>query len=137
MILRVVFDTNILYSAIRQPKGLPAKAVDLVVAGQVIPCVSDEVLEEYRDVLLREELDLHDRRAGAGCWKCFPTCPSASLPPHPWKSPKTRTTTASTNARMPLWPTTSSPVTPGTSQPYKATKIISARQLVELIERQK
>src|SRR5260370_41015390 len=62
MILRIVFDTNILYSAIRQAKGLPAKAVDLVTAGQVIPCVSDEVLEEYRDVLLREELDLHDRR---------------------------------------------------------------------------
>ena len=26
--IRVVYDTNILYSAIRQPKGLPAKAFD-------------------------------------------------------------------------------------------------------------
>ena len=59
--IRVVFDTNILYSVIRQPKGMPAKALDLVVQGLVIPCVSDAVLEEYRDVLLRPELDLRDR----------------------------------------------------------------------------
>src|SRR6266567_3480019 len=85
MILRIVFDTNILYSAIRQAKGLPAKAVDLVTAGQVIPCVSDEVLEEYRDVLLREELDLHDRRRRR-VLEVFSTLslhvtPTTSLPP--------------------------------------------------------
>ena len=60
--IRVVFDTNILYSAIRQSKGLPARAVDLVIAGLVLPCVSDAVLDEYRDVLLRPELDLHAGR---------------------------------------------------------------------------
>ena len=42
--IRVVFDTNILYSAILQPKGLPAKAVDMVVSG------------------LRPELDIHEGR---------------------------------------------------------------------------
>jgi putative PIN family toxin of toxin-antitoxin system len=62
MILRVVFDTNILYSAIRQPKGLPAKAVDLVTSGLVLPCVSNALRDEYRDVLLRPELDLHAGR---------------------------------------------------------------------------
>jgi len=31
--IRAVFDTNILYSAIRKPEGLPARAVDLVVFG--------------------------------------------------------------------------------------------------------
>jgi len=62
--IRVVFDTNILYSAIRKPEGLPAKAVDLVVSGHVLPCVSDALLDEYRDVLFRPKLDLHSDRRG-------------------------------------------------------------------------
>jgi len=60
--IRVVFDTNILYSAILQPKGMPARALELVASGVVIPCVSNAVMEEYRDVLLRPELDLHSVR---------------------------------------------------------------------------
>jgi putative PIN family toxin of toxin-antitoxin system len=60
---RVVFDTNVLYSAILKPGSVPAQAFDLVTAGLVIPCVSDDVLAEYRLVLYRSELRLHsDRR---------------------------------------------------------------------------
>ena len=60
---RVVFDTNVLYSAILKPASLPAKAFDLVTASLIIPCVSDDVLSEYRRVLHRRELDLNqDRR---------------------------------------------------------------------------
>lgn len=60
--IRVVFDTNILYSAIRRSEGLPAKAVNLIAEGLVLPCVSDQLLEEYRDVLYRPKLDLHSQR---------------------------------------------------------------------------
>lgn len=59
---RVVFDTNILYSAILKPDSTPAKAFNLVLDGLVIPCVSDDVLAEYRLVLYRPELDLHAHR---------------------------------------------------------------------------
>jgi putative PIN family toxin of toxin-antitoxin system len=60
---RVVFDTNVLYSAILKPGSVPAKAFDLITDGIVIPCVSDDVLAEYRLVLYRPELALHsDRR---------------------------------------------------------------------------
>ena len=60
---RVVFDTNVLYSAILKPGSIPAQAFDLVTAGLIIPCVSDEVLAEYWLVLYRSELALHsDRR---------------------------------------------------------------------------
>jgi putative PIN family toxin of toxin-antitoxin system len=59
---RVVFDTNILYSAILKPGSVPAKAFDLVAAGLVIPCVSEEVLIEYRAVLYRPGLDLQENR---------------------------------------------------------------------------
>jgi len=50
--IRVVFDTNILYSAILQRAGLPAAVFDLVSEGLLIPCVSPAVLAEYHDVLL-------------------------------------------------------------------------------------
>jgi putative PIN family toxin of toxin-antitoxin system len=59
---RVVFDTNILYSAILKPGSVPAKAFDLVAAGLVIPCVSEAVLTEYRAVLYRAGLDLQENR---------------------------------------------------------------------------
>jgi uncharacterized protein len=59
---RVVFDTNILYSAILKPASVPAKAFDLVAVGLIIPCVSDEVLAEYREVLYRSGLDLQENR---------------------------------------------------------------------------
>ncbi|SPF55337.1 conserved hypothetical protein [Candidatus Sulfopaludibacter sp. SbA4] len=50
--IRVVLDTNILYSAILQRAGLPAAVFDLVSDGLLIPCVSPAVLAEYHDVLL-------------------------------------------------------------------------------------
>lgn len=59
---RVVFDTNVLYSAILKPGSVPAKAFDLVLTGLVIPCVSEEVLTEYRAVLYRPGLDLQENR---------------------------------------------------------------------------
>ena len=59
---RVVFDTNVLYSAILKPGSVPAKAVHLVATGIIIPCVSDAILTEYRSVLYRPELDLNDNR---------------------------------------------------------------------------
>lgn len=59
---RVVFDTNLLYSAILKTGSVPAKVVDLVAAGAIIPCVSDAVLNECRAVLYRKDLDLNDGR---------------------------------------------------------------------------
>jgi len=50
--IRVVFDTSVLYSAILKPKSLPAAVFDFVTSGLLIPCVSPAVLAEYRDVLL-------------------------------------------------------------------------------------
>src|ERR1700737_4858399 len=59
---RVVFDTNVLYSAILKPGSIPARAFDLVADSLIMPCVSDEVLLEYRAVLYRPELALHEDR---------------------------------------------------------------------------
>ena len=62
--IRVVFDTSVLYSAVFKQTGLPAAVFDLVVDGLVIPCVSPAVLAEYREVLLeRPALRPHRQRA--------------------------------------------------------------------------
>ena len=60
--MRVVLDTNILVSACWKPGGLEAQVVELAVSGQVVACVSAEILAEYEDVLSRPKLaSIHDR----------------------------------------------------------------------------
>ena len=41
--IRVVFDTNVLFSAAFKRIGVPAQAVDLVTLGILTPCVSDGI----------------------------------------------------------------------------------------------
>jgi len=50
--VRVVFDTNILISAAMKPGGLEAKAISM---RELQPCISEEILAEYQEVLLREK----------------------------------------------------------------------------------
>jgi len=61
--IRVVFDTNILFSAAYKRVGVPAQILDLVVPGILTPCISDAVMAEYQDVLTRSNLQPHAERA--------------------------------------------------------------------------
>jgi len=61
--IRVVFDTNILFSAAYKRVGVPAQVLDLVVPGILTPCISDAVMAEYQDVLTRPILRPHAERA--------------------------------------------------------------------------
>jgi len=54
--IRVVIDTNVLVSALLQPKGLPAAVLILALSGQVELCVSEAVLAEYEEVIRRPHL---------------------------------------------------------------------------------
>lgn len=49
----VVIDTNILVSALWSSSGAPARAVGLVLSGQLIPCYDHRIMVEYRQVLQR------------------------------------------------------------------------------------
>ncbi len=55
--MRVVVDTNVLVSSFLTPKGHPRAVIDLWKTGQISLCVSEEILEEYLEVLAR--LGLH------------------------------------------------------------------------------
>ena len=61
--IRVVFDTNILFSAVFKKVGVPAQVLDFVTAGILTPCVSDALMAEYVEVLGRPILRPHAPRA--------------------------------------------------------------------------
>jgi putative PIN family toxin of toxin-antitoxin system len=61
--IRVVLDTNVLVSAAFKRVGAPGQVLDLVTDGVLTPCVSDEVMNEYLDVLQRPILLPHSARA--------------------------------------------------------------------------
>ena len=48
-----VIDTNILVSALWSKSGAPARAVGLVLSGQLTPCYDHRIMLEYRQVLQR------------------------------------------------------------------------------------
>ncbi len=52
--MKIVLDTNVLVSALLNPYGPPARILDLILLGTLIPCYDDRILHEYRQVLLRE-----------------------------------------------------------------------------------
>ena len=132
---RVVFDTNILYSAILKPQSVPAKAVDLIAAGLVIPCVSDDVLAEYRSVLYRTDLDLNsDRRR-----ELLGTFSAVSLHVNPTErlvisphQPDNRFLECAEAALATYLVTGNSRHFPAT---YRSTRIVSASQLLSLVAR--
>ncbi len=52
--MRIVLDTNVIVSALLSPFGSPARILDLILAGDLIPVFDDRILAEYRQVLARE-----------------------------------------------------------------------------------
>jgi len=52
--MKIVLDTNVLVSALLSPFGPPARVLDLILVGDLIPVFDDRILAEYRQVLARE-----------------------------------------------------------------------------------
>ena len=59
--IRVVLDTNVLFSAVFKSTGTQANLIRLIVDKQIIPCVPPATLAEYHEVLARPIL--HHRAA--------------------------------------------------------------------------
>ncbi|MCL2420513.1 MAG: putative toxin-antitoxin system toxin component, PIN family [Defluviitaleaceae bacterium] len=55
---RIVIDTNVIVSALLSRNGNPAKILDRVLVGELIIVYSEEILEEYEDVLYRPKLKI-------------------------------------------------------------------------------
>ena len=61
---KVVIDTNLIVSAVRSRSGKPAKIYDMAVDGEITLYLSNEILEEYADVLSRpkHKLTVEDQK---------------------------------------------------------------------------
>ncbi|MBI3950402.1 MAG: putative toxin-antitoxin system toxin component, PIN family [Acidobacteria bacterium] len=64
-LLRAALDTNVIVSAAIKPVGLPAYAVAVGVDQKFLICYSEEILEEYREVLARGKFRLPPKAVGA------------------------------------------------------------------------
>ena len=53
--LRIVLDTNVLVSAGLKPLGPQAEIMNLVMAGEIELCISEPMLTEYREVFSRRK----------------------------------------------------------------------------------
>lgn len=62
-----VFDTNVLVSSLltRNPDSATRLVVDAIVDGRIIPLYSEEILEEYEDVLRRPKFPFSDSSISA------------------------------------------------------------------------
>ena len=66
--IRAVIDTNVVVSAALVAHGFPAVVLDLVFAGDLVPCVSAAVLAEYDDVLSRPRIRVNLETAVDGAY---------------------------------------------------------------------
>ena len=55
MVFHVVIDTNVLVSSLLKRDSIPAKILDLVISGIIVPLFNEEILKEYAEVLSRKE----------------------------------------------------------------------------------
>jgi uncharacterized protein len=62
---RVVYDTNVIVSAVLKARSTPASVVAFALSGQVIPCLSPVILKEYREVLKRPKFGFEARTVDA------------------------------------------------------------------------
>ena len=52
----IIIDTNVIISAMLKKNTPPSEILKEVFSGNVIPVVNDEILQEYREVLLRKKI---------------------------------------------------------------------------------
>ena len=55
--IKLVIDTNVFISSFFNRDGNPKKIIDLWKTGQIILCISEKILEEYTEVLIRLGLE--------------------------------------------------------------------------------
>ena len=55
MVFYAVIDTNVLVSSLVKRDSIPAKILDSVISGIIVPLFNEEILEEYAEVLSRKE----------------------------------------------------------------------------------
>lgn len=55
-----VIDTNVVVSSMLKSSSLPGKVMDYVIDGTIIPLLNQEILNEYKEVLSRNEFGFEE-----------------------------------------------------------------------------
>lgn len=58
--MKIVLDTNVLFSSLLNPNGNPAKILNLILADKITLLYDNRILNEYCDVLKREKFGFTD-----------------------------------------------------------------------------
>lgn len=61
--MRVIVDTNIFISGLLSRKGAPAKIVDALLEGRILPVMSKETFAELESVLAKPRLEVYFKRS--------------------------------------------------------------------------
>ena len=59
--IRAVYDTNVIVSGLLRSEGIPAFLLDLATQGYIRLFLSEDILEEYEEVILRPKFDFSRR----------------------------------------------------------------------------
>ncbi|MBE6126866.1 MAG: putative toxin-antitoxin system toxin component, PIN family [Erysipelotrichaceae bacterium] len=50
-----VIDTNVIVSSLLRKDSIPGRIVDLTLLGRIVPLLNEEIIAEYKDVLMRNK----------------------------------------------------------------------------------
>ena len=64
MSIKCVLDTNIILSAVLSDHGYPARVYDAVIDKEIKIYITEEIIEEYKDVLSRDYFNISRERVG-------------------------------------------------------------------------
>jgi putative PIN family toxin of toxin-antitoxin system len=131
---RIVIDTNVLISAAIQPGGPPAQVLELVATRVVEMCVSEEVLAEYSEVFSRAKFAALDPDRVASLLVAIAeeatlVTPANRLVESPDESDNRFYECAAAAGAEYIVTGNARHFT----KPYRATKIVTARQLLALL----
>ena len=133
--IRVVLDTSVLVAAVISPNGPNARVFNLVAAGKIRPCLTEAVLAEYYLVFDYDRLQHLDRRRIARLRGLLQAAAMKVKPAGRLKVSRheadNRIYECALAARAHYIVTEN---TRHFKEPYKTTKIIKARQLLDLLE---
>ncbi len=130
---RVVLDTNVVVSAMLARRGNEARVVWLAQSGRLLPCVTNEILAEYDEVLHRPQFKVLDQNEVcgvlAGLGQGLMVRPAFSLAVSP-DQPDNRFLECAQAANAEFLVTGNKRHFPTT---WQDTRIVNARELLEAI----
>jgi putative PIN family toxin of toxin-antitoxin system len=133
--IRVVLDTSVLVSAVISPTGPNAQVFDLIVADRIRPCLTDALIAEYHRVFEYERLRHLSRRRIAKLRGLLEAVSVRAKPRGRLKisdhedDNRVYECAAATRADYIVTENTKH-----FQQPHKSTAIVTARQLLRLLE---